>query len=314
MSIGTTTTSLRPATTEAQRAEPAGLDIRPVPSGGLLASARRRLARDHLTLAALGLLLGYGVLALAADLLAVQVFHTTPTSIDLRTALAPPSAGHWLGTDEFGRDQLVRLLYGARVSLSIGLMAAALNLSLGVLLGAVAGFYRGRVDDLVIWATTSLRSIPTLFLLILIGALFRPGPAGLALLIGVLGWPGIARVVRGQVFAIRERDYVTAARAIGASDARLIARHVLPNVISIVLVILGQDIGAVILTESGLSYLGLGVQPPNASWGNMLSNAQRYLGSAVWLVAAPGVCIFSTVLSLYLVADGLRDALDPRTT
>ena len=312
MSIGTTT-SLRPAT-EVRRVRPAGLQARSPEPSGLLGLAVRRLARDHLALTAFGVLLGYGGLALAADLLAAQLFHTTPTSIDLRSALAPPSAGHWLGTDEFGRDQLVRLLYGARVSLSIGLVAAVVNLSLGVVLGALAGFYRGRVDDVVVWATTSLRSIPSLFVLILIGALFRPGPVGLALLIGILGWPGIARVVRGQVFAIRERDYVTAARAIGASDPRLIARHVLPNIVSILLVMLGQDIGAVILTESGLSYLGLGVQPPNASWGNMLSNAQRYLSSAVWLVAAPGVCIFSTVLSLYLVADGLRAALDPRTS
>jgi peptide/nickel transport system permease protein len=133
-------------------------------------------------------------------------------------------------------------------------------------------------------------------------------------LIGVLSWPGIARYARGQVFAIRERDYVLAARAIGASDPWVIGRHVLPNIVSLVLVILGQDLGSVILTESGLSYLGLGVQPPNASWGNMLSNAQRFFASALWIVIAPGVCIFSTVLSLYLVADGLRDALDPRST
>jgi peptide/nickel transport system permease protein len=230
----------------------------------------------------------------------------------MRNVLASPSPAHWLGTDDFGRDQLVRLLYGARVSLSIGLVAAAVNLTIGVSLGAIAGFYGRQVDDAVVWLTSTLRAIPTLFLLILIGALFRPGPEGLALLIGAISWPGVARVVRGQVLGLRERDYVLAARAIGAADRRLVVRHILPNVASIALVILGQDIGAVILTESGLSYLGLGVQPPNASWGNMLSNAQRFLSNALWLVVAPGVCIFSTVLALYLVADGLRDALDPR--
>jgi peptide/nickel transport system permease protein len=283
-----------------------------MPSSGLLQTAIRRLRRDHLTLAAMAVLAAFGLLAIGADLVAYQLFHTTPTTIDMRVTLALPSTAHWLGTDDFGRDQLVRLLYGARVSLSIGLIAALINLSLGILIGVVAGYYGGRIDDLVVWATNTLRAVPLLFLLILVGALFRPGPEGLALLIGLFSWPGIARVMRGQVFAARERDYVLAARAIGAADTRLILRHVLPNVISIAIVILGQDIGAVILAESGLSYLGLGVQPPNASWGNMLSNAQRFLGAALWLVLAPGVCIFGTVLTLYLVADGLRDALDPR--
>jgi peptide/nickel transport system permease protein len=268
--------------------------------------------RDYVTLTAAAVLLLYAVLALAADLMAAQVIHATPTAIDLRNAFAPPTVAHWLGTDDFGRDQLVRLLYGARVSLTIGLVAAAVNLTIGITLGAVAGFYGGRVDDLVVWLISTLRAIPTLFLLILIGSLFRLDPQGLAFLIGAISWPGVARIVRGQVLAVRQRDYILAARAIGAPDWRLLPRHVLPNVISIALVILGQDIGAVILTESALSYLGLGVQPPNASWGNMLSNAQRFLSSALWLVVAPGACIFSTVLALYLVADGLRDALDPR--
>ena len=270
------------------------------------------MPRDYVTLTAAAVLLLYAALALAADVIATGVVHATPTAIDLRNAFAAPTAAHWLGTDDFGRDQVVRLLYGARVSLTIGLVAAAVNLTIGITLGAVAGFYGGRVDDLVVWLISTLRAIPTLFLLILIGSLFRLGPQGLALLIGAISWPGVARVVRGQVLAVRQRDYILAARAVGASDWRLLPRHVLPNVGSIALVILGQDIGAVILTESALSYLGLGVQPPNASWGNMLSNAQRFLSSALWLVVAPGACIFSTVLALYLVADGLRDALDPR--
>jgi peptide/nickel transport system permease protein len=282
------------------------------PSAGLMTIAARRLRRDHLTLTAAALLGTYAALAVGAEWFASQVMHTTPTTIDMRNTLAPPSLAHWLGTDDFGRDQLVRLLYGARVSLSIALVAAAVNLTIGVSLGGVAGFYGRKVDDLVVWATSTLRAIPALFLLILIGALFHPGPEGLALLIGVISWPGVARVVRGQVLSLRQRDYLLAARSTGAQDGRLLVRHILPNVVSIAVVILGQDIGAVILTESALSYLGLGVAPPNASWGNMLSNAQRFLSSAVWLVVAPGVCIFSTVLALYVLADGLRDALDPR--
>jgi peptide/nickel transport system permease protein len=284
------------------------------PSSGLLALAGRRLRHDYLTLGAALLLVVYAALALGAQLVASEIVHATPTTIDMRNTLAPPGGSHWLGTDGFGRDQLVRLLYGARVSLTIGLVAAALNLTIGVSLGALAGYYGRRVDDVVVWLISTLRAIPTLFLLILVGSLFRPGPEGLAMLIGMVSWPGVARVVRGQVIAVRQRDYILAARSIGASDLWLLPRHVLPNIVSIALVILGHDIGAVILTESALSYLGLGVQPPAASWGNMLSNAQRFLSSALWLVVAPGACIFSTVLALYLVADGLRDALDPRLT
>jgi peptide/nickel transport system permease protein len=149
--------------------------------------------------------------------------------------------------------------------------------------------------------------------LILIGALFRPGPEALAIVIGLISWPGIARLMRGQVLSVRERDYVLAARTIGAAHQRIVRLHLLPNVLPIALIILGQDIGSVILTESALSYLGLGVQPPNASWGNMLSNAQRHVSDGVWMVVAPGVLIFTTVLALYLIADGLRDAFDPRT-
>jgi peptide/nickel transport system permease protein len=297
-----------PVAPAAARAGPAP-DAR---SQGLLAIAGRRLRHDYLTLAAAAVLLSFAVLAVGADVIASGVVHTTPTTLDMRNTFSPPGAGHVLGTDDFGRDQFVRLLYGARVSLSIGLIAASVNLTIGIALGMLAGYYGRRVDDVVIWLVSTLRAIPTLFLLILVGALFRPSAEGLAVLIGVIGWPGIARVVRGQVLAVRSREYVLAARSIGASDLWLLPRHILPNVISIALVILGQDIGAVILTESGLSYLGLGVQPPNASWGNMLSNAQRFLSSALWLVVAPGACIFATVLALYLLADGLRDALDPR--
>jgi peptide/nickel transport system permease protein len=281
-------------------------------SGGLVATAFRKLRRDRLTLGAVALLLAYAALALGAELVSTQVFGTTPTRIDLSKAIQPPSPAHWLGTDEFGRDQLVRILYGARISLTIGLSAALINLTVGVLLGAIAGFYGGRVDDGVVWLINTLRSIPNLFLLILIGALLRPGPEGLALVIGLISWPGIARVIRGQMLAARNRDFVLAAHSLGASNARLIGRHLIPNVLPIALVILGQDIGTVILLESGLSYLGLGVQPPTASWGNMLTNAQRFFSSGVWLVLAPGWFIYSTVQSLYLIADGLRDALDPR--
>jgi ABC-type dipeptide/oligopeptide/nickel transport system permease subunit len=180
-----------------ERAQPATAlpDVLKRPARGLLSTALRRLARDKLTLAAATVLLVYAVLAVSADVIATQVFGTTATRIDMRSVNNAPSALHWFGTDEFGRDLLVRVLYGARVSLTIGLSAALINLTAGVLLGAVAGFYGGRIDDVIVWLINTLRAVPNLFLLILIGALFRPGPEMLALVIGLISWPGIARVV-----------------------------------------------------------------------------------------------------------------------
>src|SRR5262249_36773152 len=195
-----------------------------------------------------------------------------------------PSWKHPLGTDDFGRDQLLRLLHGARVSLAVGFLAAAINMTIGMTLGAAAGYFGGRVDDAIVWAINTMRAVPTLFLLLIVSVLFRPSLVGLVVLIGLTSWPGVARLIRGQVLSLRERDYVLAARVLGGPPFRLILRHLLPNVVPIAIVFVGQDIGGLILTESGLSYLGFGVQPPTASWGNMLTNAQRYFFKAPWLV------------------------------
>lgn len=284
----------------------------PPSQSSLWASARRRLRRDPVTLTAAAILLVYGVAAVCAPLIARDIFRTTPEAIDLTNALQLPSAQHWLGTDNFGRDQFVRVLYGAQVSLLIGFSAACINLTIGILLGALAGFYGGRVDDGVVWLINTMRGIPTFFLLLFFGALFSPSALGLAIIIGVTSWMGVARLVRGQVLAIRTRDFVLAAHALGARDERLIFRHILPNVLPIVIVYMGMDVGGVILTESALSYLGVGIQEPLASWGNMLTKAQTFFFRAPWLVFPPGFFIWSTVLALYLLADGLRDALDPR--
>ncbi len=269
-----------------------------------------RLRRDRLTVLALAILLCFGLLAVLAGLIA----HATgqdPDRIDLLNNFDPPSRQHWLGTDDDGRDQFIRLLYGARVSLSIGVLAAAVNLVVGVLIGAAAAFYGGAVDDLVVWIVNTFRSIPTFVLLLTISALFTTGPVGLALIIGFTTWTGAARLVRGQVFQLKQHDYVLAARTLGASNARLIFRHVLPNVLPLVVVFLGIDIGGVILTESGLSFLGFGVQPPVPSWGNMLTNAQTFFTHGPWLVYGPGFVIALTVWCLYTVGDGFRDAIDP---
>jgi peptide/nickel transport system permease protein len=198
------------------------------------------------------------------------------------------------------------------VSLAVGFVAALVNLTVGVAIGLTAGYMRGRVDDVFTWFVTTLNSIPTIFLLLIFAALWEPGPAQLTLVIGLLFWTGISLFVRGQTFALREREFVVAARTIGATDVRIMFRHVLPNILPLIIVLAAIDIGAIILVESALSYLGLGILPPTPSWGNLLTNATTYFVRAWWLVVSPGVMIFLTVLCLYLIGDGLRDALDPR--
>jgi peptide/nickel transport system permease protein len=227
---------------------------------------------------------------------------------------------HWLGTDQLGRDQLARLLYGGRISLTIAFVAALITLIIGVTIGTVAGFFGGRIDDGIMWFINTLASIPGIYLLIIVSAIFKPNPMTLTLFLGLLGWIGTARLIRGNVFKVRELDYVLAARSIGASNVRIMSQHVIPNSIPIIIVNAAIDIGTLILVESALSFLGLGVQPPTATWGSMLNRAQNLLflrdpatGSpiALHLVVAPGLLITLTVLALYLVGDGLRDALDP---
>ena len=231
----------------------------------------------------------------------------------LRVCLASgPGTCHWMGTDDAGRDVLTRGLYGGRISLRIGLYVAAITMTLGVAAGLVSGYYATTlVDDVINAIIMTLGSIPLLFLLIILSRLFQPGPEGLAFLIGIFGWMGISRLVRGQIFSIRERDYILASRAIGCSTRRVIARHVAPNVASIVIVAAVFTVAGAIIAEAGLSYLGVGIGPPLPSWGNMMQGSLGSFSSAPWLVLAPGFFIFLTTLSIYLIGDGLRDALDP---
>jgi peptide/nickel transport system permease protein len=291
----------------------------PVPerraSAGLWSSAWYRLRRDKLTMVAAAVVLLLVVLSVGAPLLADYVFRTSFEKQDLLRTYGPPTLdppAYLFGSDEVGRSQVVRLLYGGQVSLFVGFVAAGIQLTIGVLLGLVAGFYRGRVDDVITWFITTLNSVPTIFLLIIISALFTPGPVTLTIIIGALFWTGITNFVRGQTFALREREFVTAARTIGANGWRIMFRHILPNVLPLIFVLTAIDVGTIILAESALSYLGLGIMPPTPSWGNMLSNAAAYFNRAPWLVVSPGLMIFLTVLCLYLIGDGLRDALDPR--
>jgi peptide/nickel transport system permease protein len=284
-------------------------------SAGLWSNAWYKLRRDRLTMISGVIILLIALTSIGAPLIAQYVFNTSFEAQNLSRTYAAPTLdppGYMFGSDEVGRSQVVRLLYGGQISLFVGFMAAAIQLSIGVLLGLVAGYFRGRVDDIITWFITTLNSIPTIFLLIIISALFTPGAVTLTLIIGLLFWTGITNFVRGQTFALREREFVTAARTVGASSLRIMLKHILPNVLPLIFVITAIDVGTIILAESALSYLGLGIIPPTPSWGNMLSNASAYFNRAPWLVFSPGAMIFMTVLCLYLIGDGLRDALDPR--
>jgi peptide/nickel transport system permease protein len=281
------------------------------PSRSLLGNAIGLLRNDALTIVAASTLVLFGVLAVLAPLI-TQLLGLPANNVDLAQRFQPPSIAHPLGTDDFGRDQLARLLFGARVSLSVGFLAAAINLTVGLGLGMAAALYAGHIDDIISWIINTVRSIPGLFLVLIVASMFRVGPEGLAVIIGLTSWMSGARLVRGQALQIRELDYIGAARCIGASNVRILLKHLFPNVLPIAIVLLGIDVGDAILRESALSYLGLGIQPPDASWGNMLNNAQSFFTRAPWLVYVPGAVIAVTVWCLFTLGDGLRDAFDPR--
>lgn len=235
-----------------------------------------------------------------------------PEEQRLALRLRPPSEQHWLGTDNFGRDVLSRALHAGQISLSIGVVSVLISIVISVLVGSVAGFYGGWLDSSLMRLTDILMAFPTLFLLIAVVAAFGNGVNVLIAVLGLTSWQVGARVVRGEVLALRERDFVQGARLIGASDARLILLHIVPNVVSVIIVSATIRVALNILLEAGLSYLGLGVQPPLASWGNMVAAGRTFLRNAWWLSALPGLCIFGTVIAFNLIGDGLRDAFDPR--
>jgi len=219
---------------------------------------------------------------------------------------------HWMGTDQAGRDVLTRGVYGGRISLRIGIYVAGISMTLGVLMGLISGYYATTfIDDIINAIILTLGSIPLLFLLIILSRIFQPGPEGLAFLIGIFGWMGLSRLVRGQIFSVREREYILSSRATGSSGWRIMTRHIFPNVSSIIIVSAIFNIAGAIIAEAGLSYLGVGIGPPHPSWGNMMQGSLGNFTDAPWLVIAPGIFIFMTTLGIYLLGDGLRDALDP---
>jgi peptide/nickel transport system permease protein len=287
-------------------------------SSGMYARAWEKLRHDPVTIAAAFGLAAIILLTLLAPTIASEILHTSPDEMmrDPESGrfaiLKPPGGAFLLGTDDLGRDALTRLLYAGRVSLSIGFMVAAISIVLGTTLGMMAGYFGHWVDDVVNAVVQFVFNVPFLFVLIFLSVLLRPDVLTLALIFGFFSWPGTARQVRGVVMSVRNLDYVLAATVLGATNTRIMVRHLLPNVANIILVVAGFAVAGAILGESALSFLGFGVQVPQASWGNMLSGAQDMFRRAPWLVYPPGVMIFLTVLCVVLIADGLRDALDPR--
>lgn len=284
-------------------------------SDSLWMRAYKRLLRDKLTLIAIGVLTIITLLSVFAPFITQHILHVDPNVTDPANNFLPiGTPGHVLGTDDIGRDHLARLLYAGRVSLGIGFFGSAMTLLIGVCVGIIMGYYGGIVDDLFYWLITTLDSIPSLYLLIIIAAVFRPTAEALILVLALVGWTGTARLIRGQTIAMRDLDYVMAARAVGAPARRIMFSHILPNLISVTAISLALGVGGLILVESALSYLGIGVQPPTATWGNMLSSAQQYFRLGGHLVLMPGIMIFLVVLSAYIIGDGVRDAFDPTTS
>lgn len=271
--------------------------------------ARRRFRRHRQAMVGLGLLLFLTLATLLTPILA----PFDPDAVNLATGrLLGPSASHWMGTDELGRDILSRVLYGARISLAIGFLAVGIAVTLGTAVGAVAGYAGGRVDTVLMRTVDLFLSFPRLVLLITVVAVFQPSIPLIVIVLGLTGWMGVSRLVRGQVLSVREREYVQAARALGYRPSRVLGRHVLPNVLTPVIVAATLGIGNAILAEAALSYLGLGVQPPTASWGNIIQSGGDRIVDAWWITTFPGLAIVLTVMSFNLVGDGLRDAFDPR--
>ncbi len=236
-----------------------------------------------------------------------------PDDINVKAILLAPSAAHWMGTDGLGRDVLSRMLFGGQISLLVGLVAVGISTAIGIVLGALAGFYRGWVDTLIMRLVDIMLSIPSFFLILAVIAFLTPSIINIMIVIGLTSWMGVTRLVRAEFLSLREREFVLASRTLGAKDTRLIFTHLLPNSLTPIIVSAVLGVASAVLLESGLSFLGLGVQPPQASWGNILTDGKEYIQFAWWLSLFPGLAILVTVLGYNLLGEGLRDALDPRS-
>ena len=275
----------------------------------LWADAWKRLRRNRAAVCSGIFLLALGLLAVSAPWLPGLA---NPTAQDLRLGATPPSSAHWFGTDELGRDTLARVIHGGRISLLVGLVGTLVSLVIGVSYGAVAGYRGGRTDEMMMRAVDVLYSLPYIFLVILLLVFFSRSILMLFVALGLVQWLTMARIVRGQVLSLKQQNFVEAARALGAGDGAIIFRHIVPNTLGPVIVYTTLTVPAVILQEAFLSFLGLGVQPPAASWGTLVSDGARLLALFPWLVIFPGLALSLTLFCFNFLGDGLRDALDPQ--
>jgi peptide/nickel transport system permease protein len=267
-----------------------------------------RFQRNKLAMSGLFMVGGLFLVSLLAPWLAPY----DPSFIDIKAVLMPPGPDHWLGTDPLGRDVLSRIIFGSQVSLKVGFVAVGLATLIGILVGAMAGYYGGWVDLVLMRFVDLMLCFPSFFLILAVIALLEPSIWNIMVVIGVTGWMGVARLVRAEFLSLREREFVVAARALGATDVRLILRHLLPNALAPVMVSATLGVAGAILTESALSFLGLGVQPPTPSWGNILTAGKDNIEIAWWLSVFPGLAILVTVMSYNLLGEGIREAIDPR--
>ncbi|QOL14329.1 ABC transporter permease [Dickeya dianthicola] len=268
--------------------------------------ARQQLRRNRPAQLALAILVVFG----AASALA-WLSPWDPNAMTIQARMLPPDGIHWFGTDEYGRDYFTRALYGGQISLLVGVLAMVFSTLIGTLVGTVSGYVGGRLDTVLMRAVDMLMSIPAFFLLLVLNAYLKPGVANIILIISALTWMSLSRLVRAETLSLKEREYVLYARASGERAWRIILRHIIPNILPTIMVAATLNIASAILMESTLSFLGLGVQQPDASWGSMLNNAQAYIGDATWLALFPGLLILLTVLSFNVLGDVFRTAFEP---
>ena len=276
-------------------------------SNTFLHDIARQVRTNRLAFSGLMIVLFMFMMALLAPILGGD-----PGAINIAERLQSPNLSHWLGTDDLGRDVLTRILFAARISLLVGFVAVGIASLIGIILGAVAGYYGSWADAVIMRFVDLMLCFPSFFLILAVIAFLEPSIWNIMIIIGLTSWMGVARLVRAEFLSLRERDFVMAAKAIGGRDSRIIFRHILPNALSPVLVSATLGVAGAILTESALSFLGIGVQPPTPSWGNMLMAGKQTLGTAWWLSFFPGMAILLTVLGYNLLGEGVRDAFDPR--
>ena len=268
----------------------------------------RRFFRDRMAIAGLAVVLAFFALSVLSPVIA----QYDPGRIDVDNILSPPSSTHLLGTDDLGRDVFSRMVYGAGISLKVGFVAVGIAVFIGIILGAVSGYYGGLIDVIIMRLVDIMLCFPSFFLILSVIAFLEPSIFNIMAVIGLTSWMGITRLVRAEFLSLKERDFVLAERAIGAGAPRIIFMHILPNALAPVLVSATLGIASAVLTESALSFLGIGVQPPTPSWGNMLTQGKEVLGVAWWMSVFPGIAILLTVLGYNLLGEGIRDAIDPR--